>query len=267
MQIVTLIGNDVHYLIRSLTPVGCLALAACGSNASAPSFTVDSETIAFQSAGIDLTLPRNSGFDGGSFLGAADLVEGKGQIFAISEGDATFAAILVTRNDGVVAETFFGRTTTSNALPTGQATLEGSYVGVFENSEDDSLMSYITGTAVFEVDLDAMTISGEVTEATTDLFGLGLPFVLDEDARISFPESTILSNGTFGTIDELTSVDEETGDETVLTTDYSGLLGGKTAETAELVGTVTRSSITTGVRNNSSVTSTGRQTGVFAAGH
>lgn len=262
-----LIGPDVHSLIRSLTPLGCLTLAACGSTTDVPSFTVDSQTIAFQTKNNDLVLPLNERFDAGSFLGAAELEDGEGQILALSEGDETFAAILLTRNEGVVAETFFGRTAQLGALPTGRATLEGSYVGVFENSENDTFRSYITGTAVFDVDLDAMTISGEVTEATTDLFELGLPFVLDEDARISFPESTILADGTFGTIDEQTTVNEEDGRETIETTDYSGVLGGSTAEGAELVGTVTRSFVTTRAQNNASITTTGQQTGVFAAGH
>ncbi len=266
--------------MRSFLPCIPLAstvlLTACGGsssglpiiNSDGAALATDEGSVSLVTNELDVALDLNADFDRGPFRGASDLnADGEGQILGFAEGDLTFAAFLLNREVGASANSFFGRSGVAPALPTGQATLTGTYIGAFINETEDTTRSFIEGEATLDIDLDEMTIEGGVTNMTSDLFQLGLPFELSEEFDIVFPQAIVRSDGTFAALGERSVIDEEDGQETIVATDWSGLLGGETFDDLEVVGRVDTVATTEGVSGISSFVATARQSGVFVVGH
>ena len=205
--------------------------------------------------GLNLTFPVDADFDADDFAGASNLDgDGEGQILAIAQGSSTFAALVLTRDAGATADAFFGRTTASDSIPGGTATLTGTYVGAFVDPDQDPTQSYIDGNISLSVDLDERTIGGTVTNLTTEVFGSTETASLDD---IILPNMSITNTGTFSGTGNRTITDSEGGPDTTIATTVGGLIGGSSLANLEAVGTINTTS-TAG-------SATQAQSGVFFA--
>lgn len=233
-------------------------------------FVQDEGFLSITADDVDLNIPLYPDYDRGTFIAARTDRDDEGNqyVLALSETDNTFAAYLITRDDGATSQSFIGRTTELDALPTGVATLTGTYVGAFVNEERDNLRSYITGDTTIDVDFDAMTIAGRVENRTADLFELGIPFVLeDELATIDLAETSIAKDGSFSGENTRDAVFEDTTTTGEVAVNYAGLIGGASVDAPEIVGTIDVLRTSSGVTGVSSFQTSGRETGVFVVGH
>lgn len=251
-----------------------LTLPACGGSNSQPyvinpenaALAANEMSVTLTTTDLNVTLERDPDFDRGPFSGASDLNDdNEGMILGYSEGEATFAAFLVNQETETSADSFFGRIGEQSALPSGEATLEGTYIGTFTTGDQFISGRQIVGEAVLTVDLEAMTVRGDVTNQTIEIFDL--PFVLSEELDVIFPEAEILPNGAFTSTGEHIVANTENSTETSVTTDWSGLVAGETLDDLEVVGRVDIVAITEGASNLSDLVGTTRQSGVFVVGH
>jgi len=233
---------------------------------SGASFAVTEDTLTLSAEAGDVALPLDEGFDRGTFLGAAQTTSANQQrILALSESEATFAGLLINRASGTTVDTYFGRTAPLATAPTGQADLAGTYVGPFVPNADEDFVAfeaYITGDVSLDVDFDAMTLGGAIsnreavltTQAETD--DAPEPFAL-VDVRLD--SVTITQSGEFsGIADTLTGLVDV---RTLQTGTYSGLIGGS-AENPEVVGQLQLDENSSNPLNIRPA-----EVGVFATGH
>jgi hypothetical protein len=241
-------------------------------NDASVAFIQDEGFLSVTGTNIDVSLPLDPNYDRGTFVGAKGSGNGNTsvQTLALSETGNTFAAYLLTRDEGATSQSYIGRTVELDSLPTGQATLTGTYVGSF-HEDSDRLRAYITGDAIVNVDFDEMTISGRIENRTADLFDLGLEFTLnDEIAVIELPETSIDRNGLFSgdsVSDSVVAADGSFLTEASTMTEtinYSGLIGGASVDSPEVVGTIQVLRTSTDP-DNFRIPET--ETGVFAIGH
>ena len=258
---------------------GILALTACGGagiptlNPTQAVLSTSDSGVTLQSDSLDLTFVREPGYDRGVFTGAKaapDADTGQEHALLFSEGDQTFAALLVTEDDGTIsAEAFFDRTADAATPTTGRATLTGTYVSTF-TSGDNNLAGPIEGLLSLNADFDSMTITGGVTDRTI-LIAFGettLPFKLKEELDIVFPEMDLTQNGIFaGSGDREVPNDEDPAHPLRVTTEVFGVLDGEDVTTAEAVGAVTVETVTNGSSGITTFVGTTREVGTFAIGH
>ena len=218
-----------------------LLLSACGGGATGPAlpivnpdgaaFASDGETVSFSTDTLNIALPLNPEFDRGPFVGADNLSDDDfGSLLAYSETEDSFAALLLNRSEelGSQTELFFGRTRPVEALPSGTATLTGTYVGS-TNDPDSGFLIFFNGDVELDIDLDEKTISGGVENITLPLFGLEGVF----SQRIALLETSISRDGSF--TGNVQNIEIESG-ETFDTGTYQGLFAGSDAQ--EAVGTI-----------------------------
>ena len=241
-------------LQNSSALMACFALAGCGSsspaleiaNSANIAFIEDDGVLSVTGSDIDVSLPLDPIYDRGTFVGAKQFGEDftTGQILAVSETSDSFAVQLIDRQeDGpITSQQFYGRTTAFDDLPTGRATLTGSYVGTF-NESDPGLYAYIDGDVTLDVSFDEMTISGTVENMMLDIFGFGPEIPFQYSLYIDLLETPIAQNGSFSGVSEYVEI--ETG-ERFDNGSYRGLLTG--GDSIEAVGSIAGQ-------------------GVFAAGH
>ena len=204
-----------------------------------------------------ITLDTDGTYDRTGFTGSSDLTnDGEGQILSIAEGASTFAAFVLDRDEGVTAESYFGRTAASSSLPSGTATLTGTYVGAIIETPDIT-RGYVDGDVTIDVDLNNLTIAGTIE----NVVNTAEEFDTVQDAEdIILPEIAIATNGTFEGSGSRTISDTESEQTTTVTTDWSGLIGGSSLSDLEAVGAVETTTVATG-----GATGTQTQSGVFFA--
>jgi hypothetical protein len=242
------------------------------TNPSNASFLQSEGFLSIVADGVDQSLPRYPDYDRGTFIAATDTEgrAGEGYILAISETDNTFAAYLLTRNEGATSQSYIGRTVTAESLPTGTASLTGTYVGSFVNEDEDTLRAYISGDASIDINFDAMTIEGMIENRTTRLYGLPFEFTLEEDlSTIELVQTDILRDGAFAGTSEYMIPSTDEGDKGVTNNvvSFAGLIGGASSGAPEVVGEIEVERTTTDIRMNANFESTSLETGVFAVGH
>jgi len=251
-----------------------LPLAACSTSdeAATPdaSFVVTEDMLTLTPAnGDSVTLPLDNQFDRNSFIGAEQNTStDPQQIIALSQSDDTYAALLIDRANGTTVDTFVGRNTQDVQSPTGQANLNGTYVGAFvpiDDAEEVDFEAYITGDVQITADFDAMTLGGNITNRTAVLTNdqsgdeAPAPFALDNIVQLT--STTINDEGSFGGQLETFAVGSSAGSEAQQTGSFSGLVGG-TTDAPEIVGRITIEG-----SDDNPLARRFAETGVFAIGH
>lgn len=243
-----------------------ILLSACGGsstnlqspiNAADVTVTTEGDVLSISGDGIAVEVPKLIDSVGLFETGELNEPDQAAEFVAAAVSENTFAALVVTEDDIVTTETYFGRTAGIDSFPNGTAIFEGDYFGTVGGDEAGFAGAPITGRASLRVEFDDGTVAGFVDRRVVELDILGgmlLPFTMS--TSLLFDQTALAANGTFvGNITVLDSQDETinviTGQGT-----FEGTLGGANAN--EAVGSIT---ITTQDGDDTYVS----ESGVFAA--
>ena len=243
-----------------------ILLPACGGsstnlqssiNAANVTVTAEDEVLSISGDGIAVEVPKLADPVGLFETGELNEPDQAGEFVAAAVSENTFAALVVTEDDIVTTDTYFGRTTGIDSFPGGTAIFEGDYFGTLGGDEAGFAGAPITGRANLRVEFDDGTVAGFIDRRVVelDLFrGMPLPFTMS--TSLLFDQTALAANGTFaGNITVLDRQDETTN---IVTGQgvFEGTLGGANAD--EAVGGVT---LYTQNDDNTSIS----ESGVFAA--
>ncbi len=262
----------VLFGILGFAVAGCGGAGSSSLNSENAVISVDASGVTLQTNDIDQTFTLDPDLDRGAFAGAsAEFGDDSDirQTLYFSQGDQSFAALLATIEDGSSADTFFDLNVETPTFPEGSAALTGSYVGLFVG-DGVQISGPIEGLLTLSLDFDEMTLNGSVTDRTIlfPVFGTELPFVLNEELNIVFPEMRIGRDGVFSGRGERDVPSREDPDNVAeVTTEVFGALTGSTVGDLEAVGSVSVEAVSNGAQGISTVEATTREVGVFAIGH
>lgn len=247
-----------------LTPF--ILLPACGGsstnlqstiNAANVTVTAEGDVLSISGDGLAVEVPKLEDSVGLFETGELNEPDQAAEFVAAAVSESTFAALVITEDDIVTTETYFGRTAGIDSFPSGTAIFEGDYFGTLGGDEDGFAGAPITGRANLKVEFDDRTVAGFVDRRVVelDLFG-GMPLPFTMSTSLLFDQTPLSADGTFsGNLTVLDNQDERiniiTGQGT-----FEGSLGGVNAD--EAVGRIT---ITTQDDSDTSVS----ESGVFAA--
>lgn len=157
--------------------------------------------------------------------------------------------MLISPDDAFAVDLFAGRLAPTQDLPTGAASMTGTYVGSILVAGNDTPGSPIAGTVALDVDFDDMLISGMISDRGIRLFEDSEEFALRD---ITLAETSIETDGVF------TGTSAHAGYE-VSNGNYTGAIGGDAGD--EVVGQVVL------YDRDADGTIISGEAGIFAIGH